>query len=263
MAEELLDREVEGAGIGVHLASRGIVSHHPTQGRTYIWQMRKSNRLLWAVLGTVVVGLVILGGLAFAAWHFRWEGFWRGAGQPYATALAALAAITAAAIALHNNRSQLDELRAQRDQDQARWEDQRRRDDITDLRDRFSQATEQLADERPTVRRSGAYAMASLAGDWGDVGDQDEVKICMSVLAAYVNAPNPTYEELNVAGDPEAGEDGPIRALIVSLLSKYAGKQFQDLWGKLHVASLRRPSKRALHCPHQQRPSFPRISELR
>ncbi|MDT5310592.1 MAG: hypothetical protein QOJ56_1557 [Mycobacterium sp.] len=74
-----------------------------------------------------------------------------------------------------------------------------------------------------------------------DLGHQGEVKVCMSVLAAYVAAPNPT-----ITGDEDsgfdAGEDGPIRALIVALLSKNAGPQFQDLWGNftlLHYADLR------------------------
>ena len=102
-------------------------------------------------------------------------------------------------------------------------------------------ATEQLAHESPTVRRSGAYAMAALANDWNAFGDKAEMKICMGVLAAYVVSPNPTYTEFT-DGDPEAGEDGPVRALIVSLLSKHAGRQFQDIWGNytlLHYADLR------------------------
>ena len=197
--------------------------------------------LLWAVVGTAISGLVVLAALAVASYVFCWEGFWRGAGGPYATTIAALAALTAAAIALHNSRSQLDELKAQRDQDQQRWEDQRRRDSIKDLRDRFTEATRQLADKRPAVRRSGAYAMAALAQDWNELGKNSEVKICMSVLAAYVATPNPTISG-NEASGFLAGDDGPIRALIVALLSKEAGPQFQDIWGDytlLHYADLR------------------------
>jgi hypothetical protein len=197
--------------------------------------------ILRVAAGTAIVGFLALAGLAVLAYKFHWQDFWPNAGQPYATALAGLAAISAAAIALHNGRSQLDEIRAQREQDQLRWEDQRRRDDIKDLRARFSESTRQLADASPAVRRSGAYARAALAQDWSDLGDQSEVKVCMSVLAAYVAAPNPT-----VSGDDEsgflAGEDGPIRALIVALLSKEAGPQFQDIWGNytlLHYADLR------------------------
>lgn len=213
---------------------------------------REIDPLIKGATWAVGIGLTALGALALASWIFKWEGFWRGAGQPFATTLAALAAISAAAIALHNGRSQLDELRAQREQDQkryeeqrerdqSRWTDQRRRDDIKDLRARFSEATQQLADKSPAVRRSGVYAMSALAQDWTDLGDQTEVKVCIGVLAAYVAAPNPTLTWTEENGF-DAGDDGPIRALIVATLSKEAGPQFQDLWGNytlLHYAELR------------------------
>lgn len=128
----------------------------------------------------------------------------------------------------------------QREQDQQRWEDQKARDEIKNLRKRFSDATGQLADERPTVRRSGAYAMAALADDWRSLGNDFELKVCIGVLAAYVTTPNPTYTDND--GRPDAGDDGLVRALIVSLLSKKIDSQFQDLWGNytlLHYADLR------------------------
>ena len=40
--------------------------------------------------------------LAVFAQAFEWVGFWRGAGQPFATIVAGLAALTAGALALHN-----------------------------------------------------------------------------------------------------------------------------------------------------------------
>lgn len=230
----------------------------------------KLDPLIKTVAWIDVIGLLALGGLAFASSHFKWERFWPSAGGPFATTLAALAAISAAAIALHNGRSQLEEVKAQREQDQTRYEeqrdrdqeqreqeqmryqeqrtqdqarytDQRRRDDITDLRKRFAEIANQLAERNPAVRLSGAYAMSALSQDWADLGFTNEVKVCMSVLASYVAAPNPS-----MSGDEEqgfdAGVDGPVRALIVALLSKDAGSQFQDLWGNytlLHYADLR------------------------
>jgi hypothetical protein len=44
--------------------------------------------------------------LAVLAQAFEWVGFWRGAGQPFATAVAGLAALTAKALALHNGEQQ-------------------------------------------------------------------------------------------------------------------------------------------------------------
>ncbi len=188
---------------------------------------KRSDPLLKAVGWTVGIGLSALAILAALSQIFKWEGFWRGAGQPYATTLAALAAITAAAIALHNARSQLDELRNQRDQDQkryeeqrdrdqVRWEEQKQRDSIKDLRARFIEACRQLADDNATVRISGAYALGALADDWRGMGIDPEAEVCLGVLSTYLTAPNGTFTDFD--GRHDAGHDGPVRALIVSLL---------------------------------------------
>jgi hypothetical protein len=58
--------------------------------------------------------------------------------------------------------------------------------------------------------------MMALAQDWRDLGITSETTVCLSVLAAYLKSPNPTYATDGLKGDP--GDDGPIRALIVSLL---------------------------------------------
>jgi hypothetical protein len=71
---------------------------------------KQTDPLIKAGAWAVAIGLAALAGLAVSSYIFKWEGFWRGAGQPFATTLAALAAISAAAIALHNGRSQLDEV---------------------------------------------------------------------------------------------------------------------------------------------------------
>lgn len=224
------------------------------------WQ----DPLLAAAAGAVSVTLATLVGIAIAAWSLNWDGFWRGMGQPYATTLAALAAVSAGAIALHNHRSQLSELRAQRELEQGRWEHQRKQDQaqreveqsrweqqreqdqaqrrednirledqkareaVKDLRARFSEITTQLADEKATIRRSGVYAMAALANDWRGLGEESEAKVCFGVLAAYLTTPSLTYID---SDKPDAGEDGPVRALIVALLSKNAGPGLSDLWG--------------------------------
>jgi len=53
--------------------------------------------------GVGVLALALLGVFGQA---FEWVGFWRGAGQPFATAVAGLAALTAKALALHNGEQQ-------------------------------------------------------------------------------------------------------------------------------------------------------------
>ena len=194
--------------------------------------------LLRAAAGAVAIGLLALGGLALASFRYSWTDFWPNAGQPFATTLAGLAAISAAAIALHNARSQLDEMRAQRsqdqkryeeqrEQDQSRWDDERKREQVKDLRARFTEAAGLLGDTNATIRRSGAYALAALANDWRAEGDQAEMMVCFEVLASYVTAENSFYsdEEYQLI----AGEDGPVRATVVALLSRNAEHYTGDI----------------------------------
>jgi hypothetical protein len=62
-------------------------------------EVHSPDPLMRAVAWSAILGFLGLGGLALASCLFHWEGFWRGARRPYATTLAALAAVSAAAIA--------------------------------------------------------------------------------------------------------------------------------------------------------------------
>jgi hypothetical protein len=185
----------------------------------------------------LAAGVAALAGVALCAELFAWRGFWKSAGQPIATFLAALVALSAAAIALYNGEEQ-------RKADRARWQSQatldrekfqRDRDDadrahhremVKDLRARFSDATNQLAHDSPTIRRSGAYAMAALADDWHNFGNDTERQTVVDVLCSYLTAPNPTFNEKEL--DP--GADGPVRETICKLLSAHRSSDAKDSW---------------------------------
>ena len=63
---------------------------------------RSGHKWVIAAFCAVGVGVLPLAVLAVLAQAFEWVGFWRGAGQPFATIVAGLAALTAGALALHN-----------------------------------------------------------------------------------------------------------------------------------------------------------------
>ena len=61
---------------------------------------RSGHKWVIAAFCAVGVGVLALAVLAVLAQAFEWVGFWRGAGQPFATVVAGLAALTAGALAL-------------------------------------------------------------------------------------------------------------------------------------------------------------------
>jgi len=60
---------------------------------------------------------------------------------------------------------------------------------VVDLRSRFAKAAEQLGHDSPAVRLAGVYAMAALADDWQDAGDDAQMQVCIDVLCAYLRIP--------------------------------------------------------------------------
>ncbi len=72
--------------------------------------------------------------------------------------------------------------------------------------------------------------MASLVQDWRNLGVPAEAKVCLQVLGAYVISPNPTFSiDAHSGRNADAGLDGPIRALIVSLVCATHPLEF-DSW---------------------------------
>ncbi|WP_229481246.1 pentapeptide repeat-containing protein [Mycolicibacterium mageritense] len=207
---------------------------------------RGSKAMAWVTLAFAVIGvaLVTMGMLAYCAQRYHWEGFWRSAGQPFATVIAGMAALAAGALALYNGERQrasdiekwASDRAADRDKQaqlERQWEAeqraarhnadrQHRREVVRELRSRFTTATSQLADPQATVRRSGAYAMAALANDWHtSVNDDTERQVCIDVLCGYLATVNPTYREDDEEYTAHPGTDAAVRVTILHLLSRH------------------------------------------
>ncbi|WP_164912074.1 pentapeptide repeat-containing protein [Mycobacteroides franklinii] len=196
-----------------------------------------AQKVLTAAVVGLGIGVTSLATLSVCAELFQWQGFWKSAGQPIATILAALVALAAAAIALYNGEEQ-------RKTDREQWEQQRadevndrqsdradadrahKREMVKDLRARFSDATNQLSDASATVRRSGAYAMAALADDWHNFERDDERQIVVDVLCSYLVAPNLTFDAVG----QHPGADGLVRETICKIISAHMNPDHQDSW---------------------------------
>jgi hypothetical protein len=77
-------------------------------GRELAEKQNRGSGHKWVVAAfcAVGVGVLTLAVPAVLAQAFEWVGIWRGAGQPFATVVAGLAALTAGALALHNGEQQ-------------------------------------------------------------------------------------------------------------------------------------------------------------
>ena len=147
---------------------------------------RKSDKpWLWGG-GGIVAGLAI--GFAIAHVHTLQEWRWDIIAQPLATLGAGIAAIIAAAIALHNGEKT-------REQDKEIHEAKSRAEQERALRERFTSIVELLATEDLTKRESGAYALAALADDWAAFYKDDtesslkEQQVCLNILTGELRDP--------------------------------------------------------------------------
>ena len=111
-----------------------------------------------------------------------------------ATLGAGIAAIIAAAIALHNGEKT-------REQDKKIHEENSRAEQERALRERFTSIVELLATEDLTKRESGAYALAALADDWAAFYKDDqksalrEQQVCLNILTGLLREPIPSNRD--------------------------------------------------------------------
>jgi len=71
------------------------------------------------------------------------------------------------------------------------------------LRERYTEAAEQLGSKSFAIRFAGVYAFASLADDWLTIGKPAECQVCVDVLCAYLRTPTSAYSD----NDDDADDD--------------------------------------------------------
>lgn len=124
------------------------------------------------------------------------------------------------------------------------------------LRDRYTTVAEQLGHDSTAIRLAGVYALASLADDWHDFGNDDERQVCVDLLCAYLRTerpnrlpdtalPAPLRGVRRVAGQrlhpspPSANRDEDreeknVRNAIVSLIKTRSGSWTAGRWMRCH-----------------------------
>ena len=173
---------------------------------------------LWSG-GGIVAGLAI--GFAIAHVHTLQEWRWDIIAQPLATLGAGIAAIIAAAIALHNGEKT-------REQDKEIHEAKSRAEQESILRERFTSIVEMLStnSEDYTKRESGAYAMAALADDWAAFYKDDpesslqEQQVCLNILIGQLRDPVPNSDSPKLYAFKERIQD--------IIFSRFEGKNSKD-----------------------------------
>jgi len=80
------------------------------------------------------------------------------------------------------------------------------------LRERYTEAAEQLGSDSFAIRFAGVYAFASLADDWLTIGNQAECQVCVDVLCAYLRTPTSVYNDNDDGVDDEGTVSRPTAA---------------------------------------------------
>lgn len=183
----------------------------------------------------------------------RWDQFWATAATPYGAATAGFAAIGAAAIALYNgtkqretesrhasNQLKVAEGQLRHAQTTAEFDHGTRT--LRELRDRFTTASQHLANTSTTIQQAGAYSLGSLVNDWLADDNQQEAQVCIDVLCTYLrthhqeaamHAGKPHGDDYNYNAPPP---DQPIRSTITRLINSHlrADNQGPGPWSHLN-----------------------------
>ncbi|WP_066911025.1 pentapeptide repeat-containing protein [Millisia brevis] len=235
-------------------AAEGPAEQHGGRGRRAGTDDRDGGRWVYAAIATIAAALLSMAALSLCAWLAGWDGFFVAAAQPFATVIAGLSILGAGTLALHNGERRRRSEEAQRSVEAQRWQTEQAaaredalrlrreadrlhtRETVRELRTRFGAATAQLANPHPTVRQSGAYAVAALADDWHAFGNDRERQVCIDVLTGYLRNPNTDHHPETADRPADPGLDGPVRETIIRLIVEHRTAADADIsWARAHT----------------------------
>ncbi|MFM9262261.1 pentapeptide repeat-containing protein [Rhodococcus sp. 5A-K4] len=139
------------------------------------------------------VGSVVGAGIFLLGRSFEVPGsseFWDLAAQPLATTVAGAGAIAAGLLALHNGAKT-------RSLDASHHSDTTNRNEVADLRSRYTTAAQQMGDnDSAAIREAGIYAISALIDDWFRYGADsnqhalalNQARSCIGLLCSYLRA---------------------------------------------------------------------------
>ncbi|MEV0338917.1 pentapeptide repeat-containing protein [Nocardia sp. NPDC050713] len=145
----------------------------------------KPQRVQKLPLVIAAASILLIGGAAavtVVSVTYSTRAFWTIAAQPLATVFTGAGAVTAACLILLNGHL------VRRQEDKHHRETAAREGEIA-LRDRYTSIAGQLADNSPAVRMAGVYALVALSDDWHAFGNDQERRVCVDLLRAYIRVP--------------------------------------------------------------------------
>jgi uncharacterized protein YjbI with pentapeptide repeats len=182
----------------------------------------------WLIFAAVVLVAAVLVAppsvFASLATDPDWAKFWSAAAQPYATFLVGIGAIIAASLAFYNGERERRQ-RGDHESDKAKRETKR------ELTERQSNLVAQLSDPTPIIREAAAHGLVALAEDWLTFGDDNQHRVCVSMLATYLRTPM-------MDPGPQC-PDVPVRGTIIRLISELAERRgTKHYWRELNLRSV-------------------------
>ena len=146
-----------------------------------------------------------------------------GFGRTVGLIAAAAVGVPAAVLAYHRQRALDTSNRNTADQHEHKvMSDNREHRSGTErnLRERYTTCAEQLGHDSSAIRLAGVYALASLADDWHDFGNDSERQVCVDLLCAYLRAQRKPATETSTdseASPPDTAEQNVRSAIVRSI----------------------------------------------
>ncbi|MFX1760912.1 pentapeptide repeat-containing protein [Rhodococcus sp. As11] len=89
------------------------------------------------------------------------------------------------------------------------------------LRERYTTCAEQLGHDNFAIRLAGVYALASLADDWHEFGNDSERQVCIDLLCAYLRTQRQLPQSDLISPEEQdryRKEERQVRAAVVSVI---------------------------------------------
>ncbi|MBM7460538.1 pentapeptide repeat-containing protein [Rhodococcus coprophilus] len=104
------------------------------------------------------------------------------------------------------------------------------------LRERYTTCAEQLGHDNSAIRLAGVYALASLADDWHEFGNDSERQVCVDLLCAYLRSrpqspPGDGPQEVDADEARPSREEQQARTAIIRIIQL---RTEDGLWTNCH-----------------------------
>ncbi|WP_310407184.1 pentapeptide repeat-containing protein [Nocardia kruczakiae] len=112
-----------------------------------------------------------------------------------------------------------------RKQDAHHHNQKEQRERENQFRNRFTTASDQIANSSAAIRLAGIYGLTSLSDDWLGFGNEQERDVCINLLRAYLRTPfSSNVEGFTIQGESE------VRHTLLEIFQARIGTYRPDEW---------------------------------